>query len=188
MLDVDQLVADCLDAVRDGGASGAVAVKDVVERTVSAPGPIEELVGPLTDTPVFATWFNSPELTILHVVWPPTVDLMPHDHLMWATIGLYGGREDNSFWRTLPDGDLEHRGTKVMRAGDTVALGEDTIHSVANPSREWTGAIHVYGGDFFTTGRRMWPDPSANCVDFDVEVTTAVIEQAAARAKAESSP
>lgn len=183
MLDIDRFVDDCLAARRDGSADGAVSVKEVVERTVCEPGPIEELVGPLTDGPVFTTWFNSPELTVLHVIWPPTVDLMPHDHRMWATIGLYGGREDNSFWRTRPDGGLEHRGTRTMRRGDALVLGEETIHSVANPSREWTGAIHVYGGDFFTPGRRMWPDPGAECVDFDVDVTTAVIEQAAARSR-----
>ena len=25
--------------------------------------------------------------------------LFPHDHAMWAVIGIYGGREDNIFWK-----------------------------------------------------------------------------------------
>ena len=28
---------------------------------------------------------------------------MPHDHRMWAAIGIYSGREDNIFWRKVPD-------------------------------------------------------------------------------------
>ena len=64
---------------------------------------------------------------MLHVVWPPTVDLLAHDHEMWATIGLYGGREDNSFYRTVgSDGRLEPRGGTTLRAGDTVG-GLDTL-------------------------------------------------------------
>ena len=28
--------------------------------------------------------------------------IMPHNHLMWAVIGVYSGREDNIFWRRVP--------------------------------------------------------------------------------------
>jgi predicted metal-dependent enzyme (double-stranded beta helix superfamily) len=27
--------------------------------------------------------------------------VMPHNHHMWAIIGVYGGREDNIFWRRI---------------------------------------------------------------------------------------
>jgi predicted metal-dependent enzyme (double-stranded beta helix superfamily) len=27
------------------------------------------------------------------------MNLMPHDHLVWANIGIYTGCEDNIFWR-----------------------------------------------------------------------------------------
>ena len=27
---------------------------------------------------------------------------MPHNHEMWAVIGVYTGREDNIFWRRIP--------------------------------------------------------------------------------------
>ena len=35
-------------------------------------------------------------------------------------------------------------------------LGRDAIHSVTNPIRRLTGAIHIYGGDFFKPGRSEW--------------------------------
>ena len=46
--------------------------------------------------------YHSPDLTILNVVWAPKVTIMPHDHRMWAVIGVYTGREDNIFWRRVP--------------------------------------------------------------------------------------
>lgn len=180
--DIDQLVADCLAAVRDASVHAGPAVDDVLARVVSEPSAIEAVLGHPRDQPTFSTWFNTDDLTVLHVVWPPTVDLLAHDHTMWATIGLYGGREDNRLFRELPDGTLEERRARTLRGGDTIALGADTVHAVANPSREWTGAIHVYGGDYFRDGRRMWADPDGVAAPFDVSVVTATLDEAAARA------
>ena len=36
-------------------------------------------------------------------------------------------------------------------------LGDDVIHAVHNPARSsYTGAIHIYGGDFVGTPRSQW--------------------------------
>jgi predicted metal-dependent enzyme (double-stranded beta helix superfamily) len=184
---IDQFVADCLSASSDAPGHGGRAIDDVLARVVSDPSSIGEALGDPRDQPVFSTWFNSDELTVLHVVWPPTVELVAHNHMMWATIGLYGGREDNRLFRELPGGTLEQRSTKTLGGGDTIVLGAETVHAVANPSREWTGAIHVYGGDYFRDGRRMWADPDRAGSPFDVSVVTAALDQAAARAIAEES-
>jgi len=183
--DIDQLVADCLAAVRDAPGHAGAAVDDVLARIVSDPSSIEASLGHPRDQPTFSTWFNSDELTVLHVVWPPTADLLAHDHTMWAAIGLHGGREDNRFFRELPDGTLEERRGRTLVGGDTIVLGADTVHAVANPSREWTGAIHVYGGDYFREGRRMWIDPRRVGEPFDVGVVTASLDEAAVRACAQ---
>jgi predicted metal-dependent enzyme (double-stranded beta helix superfamily) len=179
---IDQVVADCLAAMEDASGHAGTAVADVLARVVAEPAAIESVLGHPRDQPVFSTWFNSDELTVLHVVWPPTVDLVAHDHTMWATIGLYGGREDNRLFRELPDGSLEERRATTLVGGDTIVLGADTVHAVANPSREWTGAIHVYGGDYFRDGRRMWADPARGASPFDVSVVTTALDQAATRA------
>jgi predicted metal-dependent enzyme (double-stranded beta helix superfamily) len=182
---IDQLVADCLEARRGANGHAGAAVREVVGRTVADPTAIEAAIGPPADMPSFTSWHNSDELTVLHVVWPPGVDLFAHDHRMWAAIGLYGGREDNALYRSLPGGDLEIRQTTTLRGGDTVLLGDDTVHAVANPSKEWTGAIHVYGGDYFMKGRRMWPAHDQPPEDFDATRLTAVLEAAADRARQE---
>jgi len=180
---VDQLVADCVAAVQGVDGHSGVAVEEVLARVISDSAAIEAAIGHPRDLAVFSTWFNSEELTLLHIVWPPAIDLMPHDHLMWAAIGLYAGREDNRLFRPLPDGSIEHRRTKTLRSGDSLLLGDDAIHAVANPSREWTGAIHVYGGDFFRGGNRTWSDPGQASMPYDVDVQREALNHAAIQAK-----
>jgi predicted metal-dependent enzyme (double-stranded beta helix superfamily) len=98
---------------------------------------------------------RGPDLTVIHIVWAPRMRLYPHDHRMWAAIGIYAGREDNAFFRRDPDapGQLVESGGKDIGAGDVLVLGDDVIHAVANPAERLTGAIHVYGGDFVNQPR-----------------------------------
>ena len=110
----------------------------------------------------------SPELTILKVVWAPHMVLGPHDHRMWATIGLYSGGEDNAFFRRDGRGVVESGG-KELRPGDSCLLGDDTVHAVTNPTREFAGAIHIYGGDFFAVPRSEWLGEPPQEQPFSVE-------------------
>ncbi len=183
MFVIEDFVASCRDALSEGPRA-AVAVGEEIDRATSTPHALEAAVGDLPDIASFETWHRSPELTILHVVWPPGVDLFAHDHRMWAAIGLYGGREDNTFYRRDDQGRLDARGDGVsLRAGDSVVLGTQTIHSVANPSREWTGSIHVYGGDYFSPGREMWPDADGPAEAFDSARLLKVLDAAATAAR-----
>jgi predicted metal-dependent enzyme (double-stranded beta helix superfamily) len=87
--------------------------------------------------------------------------VMPHNHNMWAIIAIYTGREDNILWRRVPDdpsGRIEAAGAKALSERDALPLGRDIIHSVTNPIERLTGAVHVYGGDFFAVPRSEW-DP-----------------------------
>ena len=47
---------------------------------------------------------------------------------------------------------------KSLGPRDAEPLGRDIIHTVTNPLPRLTGAIHVYGGDFFAVARSEW-DP-----------------------------
>jgi predicted metal-dependent enzyme (double-stranded beta helix superfamily) len=114
---------------------------------------------------------------------------MPHNHRMWAVIGVYTGGEDNIFWRRLPEGragQVEAAGAKSLRAGDCTTLGRDIIHSVTNPLPRLTGAIHVYGGDvyggdFFAADRSEWDAETLDERPYDVEKAKRMFEEAAAR-------
>jgi predicted metal-dependent enzyme (double-stranded beta helix superfamily) len=58
-----------------------------------------------------------------------------------------------------------------------VPLGRDIIHSVLNPIKRLTGAIHVYGGDFFGVPRSEWDPEELVEHPFDVQKTLALFEE-----------
>jgi predicted metal-dependent enzyme (double-stranded beta helix superfamily) len=154
-LDVDQLVADCRSAL--GESHPQLAVRDVLERAVSSPN---QMVAALGDGVAgLSPLHRSPELTVVHVVWPPSMALFPHDHRMWAAVSVYGGQEDNTLYRRQVE-QITVSGRRELRAGEVMLLGDDAIHSVVNPRQHaFTAAIHVYGGDFFGVPRSAWtPD------------------------------
>jgi len=179
--DKDTFVAECLTAVRSGQGQGAL--KEIVKRAVSSPRGIESEVRPRTESPMMTVWHRSDELTALHIVWPPEVDLFAHDHNMWAVIGIYGGREDNQFYQRLADGRIRPHTGKTLLPKDVVSLGDKVVHSVANPTRDWTAALHVYGGEFFTEPRTMWDKATFDPVRLDVDFIKRNLEEAAARAR-----
>ena len=79
------------------------AVREVLARAVSEPGAVIDALGEPKRGEV-QNIHQSPELTIINVVWAPYMTVMPHNHEMWAVIGIYTGREDNMFWRRIDDG------------------------------------------------------------------------------------
>jgi predicted metal-dependent enzyme (double-stranded beta helix superfamily) len=165
MFDRDTFVADCRAAL--GESTPEVAVREAVERAVAGPGEVERALGRPSWGGV-TTLHRSPELTILNVVWAPGMAMYPHDHRMWAVIGLYGGREDNTFYRRSPEG-LVVAGGKALEIRDAALLGRNVVHAVTNPLRVFTGAIHVYGGDFFATPRSEWTPDTLEERPYDVE-------------------
>jgi len=156
--DLDELLSDCRAAVSQ--AEPRRAIREVLERTMADPAPVAESMRP--ERGGFTLLHHEPDLTVLHVVWAPGMRIYPHNHQMWAAIGIYAGQEDNSFYRRSGDGQrtLVGSGGRQLRVGDVAVLGREVIHSVANPTRGLTGAIHVYGGDFLNQPRSQWgPGP-----------------------------
>ena len=183
MLDLDRLIADCRDALTQDRAE--VVIRDLVARAVADRAAAEAALGRPGRGGLF-TLHHSAELTIVNVVWTPGMAIYPHEHGMWAVIGLYGGREDNTFYRRGPRG-LEAAGDRRLEAAETALLGEAVIHAVANPLRTFTGAIHVYGGDFFHTPRSEWTPDTLVERPFDVERARRVYAEANARWEGDAS-
>jgi predicted metal-dependent enzyme (double-stranded beta helix superfamily) len=158
MFDVDQLIADCQEA--NAEAEPRRAIREVLERALARPSDVAGALEPAEGG--LDVLYGSPELTVLHVVWAPGMRLYPHDHRMWAAIGIYAGQEDNTFYRrTGPERrEITESGGKEVAVGDVLLLGDDAIHAVHNPKSFLTGAIHVYGGDFVKEPRSQWgPGP-----------------------------
>ena len=178
MFDLDRFIAECREAVR--GTDGQRAVRELVARAVSEPGEVLRALGEPTRAGL-NTLYRSDTLTVLNLVWGPHMTLSPHNHGMWAVIGLYTGREDNIFWRRIEEegvSRVEAAGAKALSAGEAAALGRDIIHSVLNPIPRLTGALHVYGGDFFRPGRSEWDAETLREGPYDAEKTRALFEAA----------
>lgn len=152
MNDIESFVADCVAA--NAEQDSQAAVREVLERGVHNPRAMLRAVGEPTEAG-FQVFHRSTKLTIFAATWTPQMNLMPHNHLMWALIGIYTGREDNIFWQRTA-GRLASCDAACLFEGDVAALPDAAIHSVTNPLERFTGGIHIYGGDFFATERTQW--------------------------------
>ena len=178
MFDLDRFIADCRDAV--AGDASHKAAREVVACAVSDPAAVLAGLGEPKRAGV-EPLYRSETLTILNVVWGPRMTIMPHNHLMWAVIGIYTGREDNIFWRRLPDAEaglIEAAGAKSLGVRDTEPLGRDIIHTVTNPLPRLTGAIHVYGGNFYGVTRSEWDPETLTERRYDMEKNVRLFEEA----------
>ena len=165
MFDTDAFVAECR-AARDE-TEPRLAVREVLERALTHPGAVADRLHPHEGG--LRLLYHAPDLTVIHFVWAPRMVLFPHDHRMWAAIGIYTGQEDNTFYRRAVDAPtVVESGGKHITAGEVLLLGDDAIHGVANPRDHLAGAIHVYGGDFVNEPRSQWVPGSDGEAPFDM--------------------
>jgi predicted metal-dependent enzyme (double-stranded beta helix superfamily) len=169
MFDLEQFTADCRAALK--ADSSYKLVREVVARAVSDPAGILKGLGEPKRAEI---------QKLYHAPDPMMTVMPPHNHQMWAVIGIYSGREDNVFWRRVADNSsrVEAAGARALCVGDAEPLGHNIIHSVTNPIPRLTGAIHVYGGDFFAATRSEWDPETLMEGPFDAERAVRRFEEA----------
>lgn len=177
MFDLERFIEACYGTLDE--KTPERAAQEVVARAVADPSGLMKAIGEPQKAGV-NTLHRSDRLTVLNLVWGPEMQLMPHNHNMWAAIGIYTGAEANTFWRRTPDG-LQKLGSKEIGEKDAVWLGETAIHSVTNPLTQLTGALHVYGGDFFSPGRSEWDDETLQEMPYDSEKLVRLFEESNTR-------
>ncbi|MGH9184572.1 MAG: hypothetical protein ACRD0U_01960, partial [Acidimicrobiales bacterium] len=138
-----------------------------------ADGHGQELVNPSTVGDERLREWTAP---YLRLAASPRMAFPPHDHRMWAAMGVYTGQEDNTFYRRAPGG-LVGAGGRQVSDGEVLLLGDDAIHAVANPRRSFTGSIHVYGGDLLATPRSERDPVALEERDYDVEAAFRYFEE-----------
>src|SRR4249920_713302 len=97
MFDIDRFTAECRAALAERGSE---AIREVVSRAVAEPEGILRVLGEPTGASATMV-VRARDLTILNVVWGSRQWTLPHNHNHRAIIGMYGGAEDNIFWRRL---------------------------------------------------------------------------------------
>ena len=184
MFEKERFIEDCRAALKEANAQAAI--RELVTRAVSDPAQVVRALGEPRRSGV-ETIYKSDDLTILNLCWGPRMVFKPHDHRIWAVIGIYGGREENIFFRRAEKGLTRH-GSKELNTKDVIPLGKTIIHSVTNPLDQITAAIHVYGGDFFATPRSEWNPTTFEEHPYDVEATMRAFEEANGRLGAGTIP
>lgn len=174
MFEKERFVEDCRAALKEHDAHSAI--RELVAAVVTTPSEIVRVLGEPKRAGV-ETLYRANDLTILNLCWGPYMKFKPHDHRMWAVIGIYGGCEHNTFYRRAERG-VELHGSKELKAKDTTPLGAAVIHAVTNPLDQITAAIHVYGGDFFGTPRSEWDPTTFEERPYDIEDTIRAFEKA----------
>src|SRR2546423_1518745 len=160
--DIDEFVRECLEAWE---AAGAEAVKDVLDRTLRRGcAPVRECFGDPREAHL-QVLYAGPELVIENMVWAPGMSYPAHNHNTPVMTGVYAGVEINDFYHPSPHagGRLQRTGTVDIGEGDAVLMGYDAIHRIANPNRRsFTGAFHIYMGDYLHSSRSIWyPDEAS---------------------------
>jgi len=176
-LDIDGFVHDIRQARTETDAQHAV--EDVLQRAVAQPNRVMAAIGEPQEAGIHPI-YRADDLTILNVVWAPMMVLLPHNHNMWASIGIYTGREDNILWKPQHD-RVAATGAASLSAKQVLGLPADAIHSVTNPIGRLTGAIHIYGGDFFAPGRSEWDAETLQERPWDLDSARGEFAKAARR-------
>jgi predicted metal-dependent enzyme (double-stranded beta helix superfamily) len=97
--------------------------------------------------------------SILVAVFEAGVPAPVHNHGTWAVVGVYRGRERETWFRRLDDGsspgqaDLEVDQSWVNTPGTVTIAPEGTIHTVEAIDGEDAVSIHIYGTDIVTQER-----------------------------------
>src|SRR3954454_2804324 len=169
--DIDEFVRECLEAWE---ADGADAVKDVLDRTLGRGcAPVRERFGDPREAHL-QVLYPGPELVIENMVWAPGMSYPAHNHNTPVMTGVYAGLEVNDFYHPSPrvGGRLQRTQTVDIGEGDAVLMGYDAIHRIANPNRRsFTGAFHIYMGDYLHSSRSIWYPDEASETPASFELT-----------------
>ena len=168
MFAIESFVVQCRTALQSDDPPATVA--SVLREALKDRDSVAEAMQAWRSTAAgpYGAVYRAADLTILHAAVPPGFESPRHNHTMWAVIGVYDGREDNTFYRRA-DGksDIEEVGRVAIHAGDAQVLAPDVIHRIANHSTTPLQAIHVYGGDLLGTDRSMWAEDTGEERRFD---------------------
>ena len=165
-----QFVVDAEKIVRDSNSETAIlrGLKPLLEKLLAGNGSVPEGAFKPRPDRFAMNLLHMPAdqaFSIIGGVWRPGQTTPIHDHLTWAVIGVYAGREREALYRRLDDGSnprfakVEKVSERINEPGHVTVLAHSGIHKVDNPSLDTpTHSVHVYGRDIGNLERHSY-DP-----------------------------
>ena len=92
----------------------------------------------------------------------PGVALPVHNHGAWSVVGIYQGRQRETWFRRLDDGGIPGRAqlsvedTFVHQRGTVRVLPDGQIHRVETLVSQPVISIHIYGTDIVAQSRSIF--------------------------------
>ena len=110
-------------------------------------------------------------LCLFSLVVPPGAQTPVHDHLAWGLVGIYRGRQDETVYRRLDNGEDERRAALEVAKRQELGPGEfyvllppvDDIHYVRTVSETPSISIHLLANDTACIWRHRF-DPESGVV------------------------
>jgi predicted metal-dependent enzyme (double-stranded beta helix superfamily) len=152
-----EFVLACRGAAR--GASPHLAIEQLLRDSLRDP---DEVAGAFANNisrsaPIHELMlYVDDDVTIFRVALDPHLTSIPHDHGIWAFVGIYRGEESNTFYQRSPTGTLQKEAQRSIRPGEVLSMRPGTIHAIANPLSSATLGLHVYLGHLGAQKRSMW--------------------------------
>jgi 3-mercaptopropionate dioxygenase len=160
-------IHDLADRIRDASAPGTgpdpEQVRDILREALATPGDwIDPAYQQLSEGeyalyPLYRA--EDGRCSMLVVVLRPSTPLPVHNHGSWAAIGVYKGREHETWFRRVDDGSVPGRAqlevdqTFVNERGTASVVPDGRIHTVEAMDGQQAVSIHVYGTDIVTQQR-----------------------------------
>jgi predicted metal-dependent enzyme (double-stranded beta helix superfamily) len=167
-------IHDLADRIRVTSAPGRgpdpEQVRDLLREALATPGdwidPAYQQLGEgdYALYPVYRA--ENGHCSMLVVVLRPGTPLPVHNHGSWAVIGVYQGREHETWFRRVDDGSVSGRAqlevdqTFVNERGTVGVVPDGRIHTVEAMDAHQAVSIHIYGTDIVTQQRSEF-DPKA---------------------------
>lgn len=103
-------------------------------------------------------------LCLFSFVIPPGTTTPVHDHGSWGLVGLYRGRQHETYYHRTDDGSVEGRAVLELMEKQTIEAGEfypllpgvRDIHSVGSTDDGPSISIHLLANDTGCTDRRRY--------------------------------
>jgi predicted metal-dependent enzyme (double-stranded beta helix superfamily) len=169
-------IGDLVERIREAagpqGRPEPERVREILEAALATPGdwidPAYQRLGD-GDYALYPV-YRAPDgrCAVLVVVLQPGTPLPVHNHGSWAVIGVYQGREHETWFRRVDDGTVKGRArleverTFVNERGTASVVPDGRIHTVEALDGRQAVSIHVYGTDIVTQER----------IEFDVAAGT----------------
>jgi 3-mercaptopropionate dioxygenase len=160
-------IQDLADRIRDASAPGTgpdpERVRDLLREALATPGdwidPAYQQLGEgeYALYPVYRA--EDGRCSMLVVVLRPDTPLPVHNHGSWAVIGIYKGREHETWFQRVDDGTVPGRAqlevdqTFVNERGTASVVPDGHIHTVEAMDGQQAVSIHIYGTDIVTQQR-----------------------------------